>query len=131
MMKKLLLIIALLPLIGMAQTYKNQSDNIYWKGYNKFKNTPMITNLGGTVTDTVASKDYVRDLVTPVQDELNDSIDLYTAISNLTVVKLPTLTTTQINNISSPINGMVVFNSSTGDLWLYSGAWYKLTKATP
>ena len=59
---------------------------------------------GGAVTDTILS--------------LNTTTKAFL---------LPRLTTTQRNNIGTPIDGMLIFNSTDGVLNLYSTSWGELT----
>ncbi|KPM49086.1 hypothetical protein [Jiulongibacter sediminis] len=41
-------------------------------------------------------------------------------------VKIPSKTTAEMNAISSPIDGMVVYNTSTSSLWYYNSTWSEL-----
>lgn len=62
-MKKLLILLVLLPLLAGAQTYSKKylsTYNIWWDNYNKFTRAPLLTNSGGTVTDTLETKATVR-----------------------------------------------------------------------
>lgn len=55
---------------------------------------------------------------------MTDTTTLSTAISQLEYFQMPQGTTAQIEAISSPQNGMFVFNVTTGELWYYSaGDW--------
>lgn len=45
---------------------------------------------------------------------------------------VPRMTTAQRTTISSPANGLLVFDSTTGSFWFYnSGAWQDLTGQNP
>lgn len=74
-----------------------------------------------------ANFNYVDSRIDTIVTMVNDTSDLLTEISALNYVKLPVLTETQINAISSPVNGMFVFNNTAGKLMYYStGSWRTL-----
>lgn len=43
--------------------------------------------------------------------------------SNTGVLMLNSLTTTEINALSNPLNGMIAYNETVGKYWAYSGGW--------
>lgn len=76
-----------------------------------------FTKLDANDVELYTSRDSVAEV-------LADTVELGTAISELVYFQLPQRTTTQINAISSPQNGMFCFNVTTGEIWYYSaGDW--------
>ncbi len=145
-MKKLILLLLLIPALMQAQTWiKVPSTNKnYWYPYLvKFTTVPFKCNNGGTVTDTLATKADVRaNAGTGTSWETTARIDsLVTAISNtnpiydeiqgLTGLPVPTLTAAQISAISSPDEGLLVIDGTNHVAVLrLNGAWVKLSTTT-
>lgn len=156
-MKKLILFfLIIIPVITQAQTYKNWSDNIYQKGYWKFqKSYPLIstdTIATRAYSRSVAGTGGGGDMVYPgagiplstgsawgtsiidnsaewnaAYEATTDTVTLSEAVSQLEYIKLPSGTTTEINAISNPQNGWLVYNTLTGKIMYYvSGAWRNL-----
>ena len=128
--KVYLVLLLMLPLFLLAQTYKTNTINNNFTGYNKFTRPVKLNN---TVLDsmTVTKSKWLYNYVTTNQtkwnsaaQEINDTITLSAAMTSLPFWQLPQLTTIEINTLA-PTKAMFVFDKTLGVIKFYNGTVWK------
>jgi hypothetical protein len=117
-MKNLLIILFLLPLFSLAQSYRPNTVNNDFINYNRFNATK--TKVG---TQTLTQAKIITWDATAV--EINDTVTLQSAISLLPFIISPKLTTTEINALTSITEGTFIYDSTLHVFKYWNGSEWK------